>query len=1002
MEETHSGRSVGFLDKPIFAGVRLTWWHVAWFAILVFVVFTRLWDLGSRPYCHDESIHAWESWKLFTGQGYIHDPVYHGPFMYHFTALIFTLFGDNDFTGRLGTALFGIVLTILPLFLRKWLGKVGVLTTMLLMAISPVMMYRYRYIRHDPAAIVFNLILFIAILRYLDRRKLRDLYLAAAALSLSFCGKETSFITVAILGTFLFGLFLWQWLREKKAWPDLATFDLMIVIGTLTLPFASPFAIVALGGDPLNYLSQESLLFSAGVFLVMLGISVAVGLWWNWRRWLVCAGIFYGICIPLFTTMFTNGQGFATGIVGSLSYWPSQQGVGRGDQPWFYYLVLMPLYEFLPLVAGVGGTVYYLLRKITRREEGEETHGVPFIPMIIYWSFLAFAIYSWAGERMPWLTMHIAFPWQILAGWAIARLLKTDWAEIRAKKGLWLLLLVPLFIYTLVSLVSTTPFTGTTIAELSASMGWLASLIIAVITLVPIVAIVRGLGRSYTWRVVATSFLIILLALTLRFAWMTTFINAGMANEFLVYAQGTPDVALVSHELESMSRRLTGDLDLKVAYDDEVSWPFVWYLRNFPNAQFVGDKPAGPLDADVILVGTGNEAGIKHLLGNKYYRRQHRLIWWPLESWYKGMTLQKLWSDLKDPVTRGKYWDVIWSRKYEYSLTAWPYVQNFAMYIKRDLVQRLWDYGPETLVEVGTFPGDEYVEKWKSVTAVAAWGSPGDGPGQMRAPKGLALDAEGNLYVVDSQNHRIQVFDAQGNFLRAWGSEGTQPGEFKEPWGVAVSPSGEVYVADTWNHRIQVFDQTGAFVRMWGVFGETSQLDGAGNVFYGPRGLAFDSQGNLYVADTGNKRIIKYDPQGEMIAAVGGMGDGDGQLQEPVGIAIDQEGDLYVADTWNQRVQVFDSQLTFLRKWPVYAWEGMSVVSKPYLAVSNENHVYVTDPEGYRIIEFDQEGKLLSVWGQLGADLSSMNLPTGIAVDADGRVFVADSDNHRVLVFPGN
>ena len=179
-------RDCGLLDRPVFASFKLTWWMVCYGALILFVVLTRLWDLAPRGYSHDESIHAWESWKLVTGQGYVHNPTYHGPFLYHFTALIFALFGHNDYTARLSPALFGIALTILPLFLRKWLGKKGVLATTLLMAVSPVMMCRSRYVRHDVFAMVFNMALFIAILRYLERRKARDLYLAAAALSLSF------------------------------------------------------------------------------------------------------------------------------------------------------------------------------------------------------------------------------------------------------------------------------------------------------------------------------------------------------------------------------------------------------------------------------------------------------------------------------------------------------------------------------------------------------------------------------------------------------------------------------------------------------------------------------------------------------------------------------------------------------------------------------------------------------------------------------------------------
>jgi len=377
MSHATPSEKVSALDRPLFGRTCITWGAALYAALIVFIILTRLWDLGSRAYSHDESIHAWESWKLATGQGYAHSPVYHGPFGYHFTALIFTLFGDNDVTGRLGAALFGIALTILPLGLRKWLGTKGLLATTLLMAVSPVLMHRSRFIRHDQFALVFNLVLFIAVLRYLDQRKVRDLYIAAAALAFGFTTKETTYITYAIFGTFLALLLLVRsWREGRRPWDDSALFDLIIVLGTLILPTASPFPIKLLGGDPLDY-SQQGIVFSAAVFLVMLGISVAIGLWWDARRWAVCAGLFYTIYILLFTTMLTNGKGFATGMIGSLGHWLSQQSERRGNQPWHYYLVLTGLYEFVAFILAIAGTVVHALGIPRRVDEPDRVTVEP-------------------------------------------------------------------------------------------------------------------------------------------------------------------------------------------------------------------------------------------------------------------------------------------------------------------------------------------------------------------------------------------------------------------------------------------------------------------------------------------------------------------------------------------------------------------------------------------------------------------------------------------------
>ncbi len=1002
-----------WLDRPLIPSLRVRGWTAIYVALIIFVVLTRLWGLADRSYCHDESIHAWESWKLYTGQGYIHSPVYHGPLLYHVTAGVFALFGDSDYTGRLATALAGIAIVILPLSLRRWLGTKGLVAVTLLMAVSPVLMHRSRYIRHDQLAIVANMVLFAVSLYYLEQPKPKYLYITAAALILGLAGKETSFISTAILGVFLAGLLAWQWLQARdwtlEGLRGLPSFDLVVLVGTLILPFASPFPIQLLGGDPLDY-SANGLLFSLGITLVMFGIGAGIGIWWNARRWVVCAGIFWGIFLPLYTSMFTNGAGVATGVVGQLGYWLSQQSVARGEQPWHYYIVLTLVYEFLPLALAPVGLASYALGRLRRAQEPEEPQELeepqesapsraPFLPFVIVWAVLVFVLYSWAGEKMPWLMMHIAVPMHLLAGWGLAHLLDADWRAIRERGGLWLLLLVPLLLYMLLRLAKLRPYGGMTAEALNQSVMWLGALVVGLLVLWGIVWLARRLGSRNAWRMIALAMASILLALTLRTAWRLTFTNGDSASELLVYAQGAPDAGIVARELQDLSLRLTGGLHLKVAYDNEVSWPFVWYLRNYDNAIYFGEAPGGPLDAQVVLVGLENEAAVRPFLGDDYVRREHRLIWWPYQDWYIGMLDISFWKALAEPEAQRALWDVLFYRKYDRPLTQWPYVAKFAMYVRRDVAQWLWQGGPDALVTGATAAGAAYVDKWTPQTALAAWGSAGAALGQFQGPKGVAVDQDGRVYVADSQNHRIQVLDAQGQPVVQWGSQGSGPGQFQEPWGVAISPAGEVYVADTWNHRIQVFSRDGVYLSSRGMFGEAGADLWQADTFYGPRDLAFDQDGNLYVADTGNKRVLKYDATGQLVAVAGGFGQGPGLLNEPVGLAVGPDGAVYVADTWNRRIQVFDAQLQYLREWSVRAWDGVSVVNKPYLAVDGQGRVWATDPEGYRVLGFDAQGALQVVFGQYGADLGAMNLPTGIAVDPQGRLVVSDSENQRVLLF---
>jgi DNA-binding beta-propeller fold protein YncE len=330
------------------------------------------------------------------------------------------------------------------------------------------------------------------------------------------------------------------------------------------------------------------------------------------------------------------------------------------------------------------------------------------------------------------------------------------------------------------------------------------------------------------------------------------------------------------------------------------------------------------------------------------------------------------------------------------------------------MAHQIWNLGtpPPGAIEL---PPDPYTEAHIDLRSLQVWGEIGTGPGQFNHPRGIALGPDGNLYVVDSDNHRIQVFDPNGTFLHQWGSncnlaeslgctdpDGDGPlhygdGQFQEPWGIALGPDGRVYVADTWNHRIQVFDPNGTFLAKWGTFGQTGS-DTA--LLYGPRDVAVDPTGRVFVTDTGNKRILVYDTQGSFLHQWGGGGIVEGHFEEPVGLAFDENrAILYVADTWNQRVQAFDTNYLFVREWPVEAWYGESVVNKPYLAVDGQGRVYLTDPEGYRVAVFDHEGELQATFGRYGFDQDSFSLPVGIAVDAEGTIYVSDTDGQRIIRF---
>jgi 4-amino-4-deoxy-L-arabinose transferase-like glycosyltransferase len=310
---------------------------------------------------------------------------------------------------------------------------------------------------------------------------------------------------IAIVGGALIAVAL---IREfgRRLRTDFPTLDLLVVIGTLTLPHLAAIPSDFLGWDPLAYQDPASFWPTMGVLMVLLAVSLVIGFAWDIRRWLPIAGAFFLPFFLFFTTLFTNPNGLATGLVGSLGYWLVQHGVERGSQPTYYYaLIQLPFYEFLPVVGALLALAFGVRnfriprkRKSNSENQAEETRVFPVVPFFGYWAIISFLFYSIAGEKMPWLTVHIALPLIFLAGWAFGRFIESvNWTRMKNGRG-WLLALLILVI-----VVSTTralgyllgpeaPFQGSTLNELRVTNGFIAAAGVAIGSLVAIVYLRRN------------------------------------------------------------------------------------------------------------------------------------------------------------------------------------------------------------------------------------------------------------------------------------------------------------------------------------------------------------------------------------------------------------------------------------------------------------------------------------------------------------------------------
>ncbi len=271
-------------------------------------------------------------------------------------------------------------------------------------------------------------------------------------------------------------------------------------------------------------------------------------------------------------------------------------------------------------------------------------------------------------------------------------------------------------------------------------------------------------------------------------------------------------------------------------------------------------------------------------------------------------------------------------------------------------------------------------------------GSSGEAlPGRFRFPRGLALDADRNLYVADSGNHRVQIRDPISGNWSILGDRGQKPGQFEQPFGVTIDSLGRVYIADANNHRIQRYDPS---TTTWTVWGGTDPGDDPGR-FNVPYDVAVDAATNVYVADYYNHRIQKRLADGKWTVLIDSGFDAETQTRLPAGIAVDGDS-LTVADhgaeTGVSRVRRFDIHGNYIETLPGMA-DGIAINKPRSPFAASADSLLIADMVNDRILRFCQTA---GQWDTLlGA--TTLNEPEGVAMDLPGFVYISDTANHRLL-----
>lgn len=271
------------------------------------------------------------------------------------------------------------------------------------------------------------------------------------------------------------------------------------------------------------------------------------------------------------------------------------------------------------------------------------------------------------------------------------------------------------------------------------------------------------------------------------------------------------------------------------------------------------------------------------------------------------------------------------------------------------------------------------------------WGRLGAGNGQFSKPRAIDIDKNDLLYIVD-MTARIQVFDADGKFIRAWQTPEHRIGR---PTGLTISSvDGNLLVADTHYYRVLTYTPTGELL--------TDRTLG-GTLGPGPGEFGFvtdavrDAAGNYYVAEYGEfDRVQKFTPGGKYIREWGGHGSEPGQFLRPQHLELDAGGRLWVADSCNHRIQVFDGDGKVVKIWGTPGTEPGHLQYPYCLVLDGKGHVYVCEFGNHRVQKFTLDGQSIACWGTYGRKPGQLNNPWAMVLDTRGRVHVLDSNNHRV------
>ncbi len=636
------------------------WFTLAFWGIVIVAAILRFYDLAAKPLHHDESLYGVYCWRFFKGEGYRYDPMMHGPFMFHFQAALFFLFGVGEFSVRIAPALFGTLMIASAYWLKDFIGKAGALTVAVFLTLSPTHLYFSRFMRHDAYIAFFTFAVVVFALLYARRRQPKFLYCTLAALALMFCVKENAYIHAFIFLTFimlqdLMRVFV---LEKTSVHEEVKRLLWVFSLGIVGIPIAILLLFLKI---PVPQVLPNLMPTDRWATLLLITAHVLAFVWivlyWLYQRdlrparnampytisLLLAVSVFVWIYVLLYSTFFTNRVGVLDGMAKSWTYWWNQHSLQRIKGPFHYYVPLIWQYELPVFLIALGGLLCAVADSLNKRiiavwaavfpvilivllvRDGNKplplwlafTHMEVWIDLVLtlwvlgigswavlhfwfrrdwlaaffsYWAGMSFLIYSYAGEKVPWLFLHVLVPVVLLAGILVQRFVEWPvWRERRA----------------------TAPW-----------LGWATAVMVTLFS-----------------------------AYTLHFTVMLNYYNPANPVETMVYTQTSTDMLLMVRLAENLTFT-RGSEDAKkplVAVQGNATWPLAWYFRDYEGWYAPGDLTN--MDRPLIVVDWEERGKYREVFGDDYQEIRVKLReWWIPKSdatskeWWDYLVYRKVFN----------------------------------------------------------------------------------------------------------------------------------------------------------------------------------------------------------------------------------------------------------------------------------------------------------------------------------------------------------------------